>query len=226
MKVEMGCVEIYDDFITPDQAKLIIDTVENISTDKDIEIGFEDAVIGKGHKGGEIRSNQVFYLSTLASEPKESRLYRDALKSGKDSYFKDIENIQQLISNRLQTFVNDYTQRYEFPIMFDEGYTLLRYKGGQEYKGHSDYAPHLPRYLSALILLNPGDYEGGGTRFEHFGVTIKPDVPSLVLFPSNYAYTHTALPVIKGSKYAIVTWLGHPMDLDSMPPMYSGRMQQ
>jgi len=123
----------------------------------------------------------------------------------------------------MQLFVNKYTEKYEFPIMFDEGYTILRYKGGQEYKGHSDYAPHIPRYLSALILLNPSEYDGGGTYFEHFDVNIKPDKPSLVLFPSNYAYTHRAMPVIKGQKYAIVTWLGHPMDWDGMPPMYTGQ---
>jgi len=223
MKIEMGVVEIYDDFITEEQAKLIIKTVEDISNDDGINIGFEDAVIGKGHKGGNIRSNQVFYLSNLANEAHETRLYRDAIKDGKEKYFEDINNIQNLIANRMQMFVNEYTQKYEFPILFDEGYTILRYRGGQEYKGHSDYAPHIPRYLSALILLNPSDYEGGGTYFEHFDVNIKPDKPSLVLFPSNYAYTHRAMPVIKGSKYAIVTWLGHPMDWDGMPPMYTGK---
>jgi predicted 2-oxoglutarate/Fe(II)-dependent dioxygenase YbiX len=162
-------------------------------------------------------------LSNLANEAHETRLYRDAIKDGKEKYFEDINNIQNLIANRMQMFVNEYTQKYEFPILFDEGYTILRYRGGQEYKGHSDYAPHIPRYLSALILLNPSDYEGGGTYFEHFDVNIKPDKPSLVLFPSNYAYTHRAMPVIKGSKYAIVTWLGHPMDWDGMPPMYTGK---
>ena len=223
MQLEMGVVEIYDDFITEDQAKLIIETVENISNDDEISIGFEDAVIGKGHKGGNIRSNQVFYLSNLANEAHETRLYRDAIKNGKEKYFEDINNIQNLIANRMQLFVGKYTEKYEFPIMFDEGYTILRYKGGQEYKGHSDYAPHIPRYLSALILLNPSEYDGGGTYFEHFDVNIKPDKPSLVLFPSNYAYTHRAMPVIKGQKYAIVTWLGHPMDWDGMPPMYTGQ---
>ena len=55
---------------------------------------------------------------------------------------------------------------------------------------------------------------------EYFEENIKPEAPALVLFPSNYAYAHRAMPVIKGTKYAIVTWLGHPFDLDGMPPMY------
>ena len=72
-------------------------------------------------------------------------------------------------------FVGKYTDKYEFSIDFDEGFTLLRYKGGQEYKAHCDYAPHIPRHLSALILLNPTEYEGGGTYFEHFEENIKPE---------------------------------------------------
>jgi hypothetical protein len=222
MKIEMGVVEIYDDFLSEEQAKQIIESAEEIDSDDSFPMGFVDAHIGKGHKGGEIRSNQLFNITNYAHTNPQSREYREAVKSGKDNYFSDLKNMQSLIASGLQKYVGEYTQKYEFPIMFDEGYTLLRYKGGQEYKGHSDYAPHIPRYLSALILLNPQEYEGGGTYFEHFDVTIKPDKPSLVLFPSNYAYTHRAMPVISGTKYAIVTWLGHQIDFDGMPPMYTG----
>ena len=51
---------------------------------------------------------------------------------------------------------------------------------------------------------------------------IKPEKPALVLFPSNYAYTHRAMPVVEGTKYAVVTWLGHQMELDGMPDSYRG----
>ena len=94
-------------------------------------------------------------LSTSRSiilQIKNSRLYRESVKKGNEKYFNNISNVQELISSKLQEYVNDYTKKYEFPIMFDEGYTLLRYTGGQEYKAHCDYAPHMPRYLSALIL--------------------------------------------------------------------------
>ena len=222
MKRTMGCVEIYEDAITEDQAKKIIELTEKIDSDKDFELGYADATIGKGHKGGNVRSNMTFDITGAAFMPQESRLYRESVKNGKDQYFSDIRNIQDLINTVLTNHVNDYINRYEFPIQFDEGYAILRYKGGQEYKPHSDYAPHLPRYLSALILLNPQDYKGGGTYFIHFDENIKPEKPALVLFPSNYAYTHRAMPVVEGTKYAVVTWLGHQMELDGMPDSYRG----
>lgn len=219
----MGCVEIYEDFITEDQAQNIIKICEDIDQDPDFELGFNDANVGKGHKGGDIRSNKTFNITEYNFTPQESRLYRESVKDGKDKYFQNIGNIQDLISSKLQEYVNEYTKKYEFPIMFDEGYTLLRYQGGQEYKAHCDYAPHMPRYLSALILLNPTEYEGGGTYFVHFDENIKPEKPALVLFPSNYAYAHRAMPIISGTKYAIVTWLGHQIDTDGLPEFYLPR---
>lgn len=216
----MGCVEIYDDFLTEDQAKLIIETIDNIDKDQEVNISYEDAGIGKGHKGGDIRTNQLFPITKYATLPGEHRIIREAIKSGKDQHIVDLKNIQELIATKLQKYVNDYCSKYEINIHFDEGYTLLRYKGGQEYKAHCDYAPHNPRHLSALILLNPTEYKGGGTYFTHFDEMVKPDKPSLVLFPSQWAYAHQAMPVISGTKYAIVTWLGHQIDFDGLPPMY------
>ena len=219
MNKSMGVVEIYEDFFTGTQAEDIIKAAEAIDK-ANVDFGFEDATIGKGHKGGEVRSNLLMSLSAIAQYPNEGRSFREAIKNGTDNHIQDIKNICDLIQRRLQDYVNDYTKRYEFPILFDEGYQLLKYRGGQQYKGHSDYAPHIPRYLSALILLNPQEYEGGGTYFHHFDEMVKPEKPSLVLFPSNYAYAHQAMPVISGTKYAIVTWLGHPMEIEDMPPMY------
>jgi len=218
---KMGVVEIYDDFFTGTQAEDIIKAAEAIDK-AEIEFGFEDATIGKGHKGGDIRSNLLMHLNYIAQYPDEGRAYREAIKNECDNLIVDIKNIVQMLSQKLQSYVNEYTKKYEFPILFDEGFQLLKYGNGQQYKGHSDYAPHCPRYLSALILLNPQDYEGGGTYFHNFEEMIKPDKPALALFPSNYAYTHQAMPVIKGTKYAIVTWLGHPMEFTEMLPMYKG----
>ena len=223
MKRVMGCVEIYEDFITQDQADKIIEIAENIDKDESFELGFIDASVGKGHKGGDIRSNKTFNLTEYFLTPKESRLYRESIKNGNDKYFQDIKNVQDLLTTKLSDHVNEYTRKYGFPIMFDEGFTILRYQGGQEYKAHCDYAPHMPRHLSALILLNPSEYEGGGTYFIHFDENIKTEKPALVLFPSNYAYSHRAMPIISGTKYAIVTWLGHEIDFDGLPQYYLPR---
>jgi hypothetical protein len=215
-----GTIHIYDDFLTDVQAEEIIKTTEEIDNSK-LKMGYISAKVGKGHEGGNIRSNMTFNLTEHAFTDPSSREYREAVKADLDDYYLKCKQIQDLISKKLQEYVGLYCEEYEIPIHFDEGFTILRYQGGQEYKSHCDYAPHIPRYLSALILLNPQDYEGGGTYFEYFDENIKPDKPSLVLFPSNYAYAHRAMPVIKGTKYAIVTWLGHVLDWDGMPVMYT-----
>ena len=67
MKKVMGCVEIYEDFLTQDQADKIIEAVDKMDQDKDFIMGYEDAAIGKGHKGGDIRTTPHFqeYIQIL-----------------------------------------------------------------------------------------------------------------------------------------------------------------
>lgn len=217
----MGCVEVYENWLTEEQAKKIIHIAETIDKEPLVPHRFEQAGIGKFQEnGGDIRSNRLMPISNIAHTDQASGEFRTALQNGKQDLYLQMSNAQQLLADKLVASVNEYTKQYEFEIGFDEGLTLLKYESGQYYKPHCDYAPHNPRYLSALILLNPTEYEGGGTHFVHFDEEIKPETPSLVLFPSNYAYSHTALPVESGTKYALVTWLGHQIDFDGMPPMY------
>lgn len=217
----MGCVEVYENWLTEEQAKKIIHIAETIDKEPLVPHRFEQAGIGKNQEnGGDIRSNRLMPITNIAMVNQASGEFRTALQNGKQDLYLQMSNANQLLGDKLVESVNDYTKKYEFEIGFDEGLTLLKYESGQYYKPHCDYAPHNPRYLSALILLNPKEYEGGGTHFVHFDEEIKPDTPSLVLFPSNYAYAHTALPVESGTKYALVTWLGHMIDFDGMPPMY------
>jgi predicted 2-oxoglutarate/Fe(II)-dependent dioxygenase YbiX len=87
-----------------------------------------------------------------------------------------------------------------------EGITLLKYSQLQYYAPHYDTHPDAPRVLSAICYMND-DYEGGELEFINFNIKIKPEPGMLVLFPSNFAYTHTAHPVTSGFKYSLVTWL-------------------
>lgn len=87
----------------------------------------------------------------------------------------------------------------------DEGYNLLRYSVGGEYKEHVDHGKVNNRVVSGLIYLN-GDYIGGELYFPRFDLTIKPEVGMLVLFPSGYTHIHSSLPILSGTKYAVVTW--------------------
>lgn len=99
-----------------------------------------------------------------------------------------------------------YAEKHHIDELYHEGYNMLRYTGGQEYKAHADGTTADGRSVSAIVYLN-NEYEGGEVEFINFGVKIKPEPGMLLLFPSNYPYTHIAHPVTSGTKYAIVTWL-------------------
>jgi predicted 2-oxoglutarate/Fe(II)-dependent dioxygenase YbiX len=116
------------------------------------------------------------------------------------------QNIHNQMYMLLLAATVPYTEKHDVHQLWHEPYNMLRYRGGQEYKAHYDGGTETGRCVSAIVYLN-NDYEGGHVEFTNFGVKIKPEPGMLLLFPSNYAYTHIAHPVISGTKYAIVTWM-------------------
>lgn len=111
--------------------------------------------------------------------------------------------------------VNHYADQYSVSVIQDEGLTLLKYDQSEKYDYHADADWSMYRTVSGIIYLNPQDYEGGETHFKLFDLNVKPEKPALVLFPSNYAYIHAAMPVTSGTKYIFVTWM------NDMPPGFS-----
>ena len=60
--------------------------------------------------------------------------------------------------------------------------------------------------MSWVYYIND-DYTGGEIVFPRFGITYKPAKDELLIFPSTYVYNHSVLPVIEGTRYAVVSWL-------------------
>jgi hypothetical protein len=119
--------------------------------------------------------------------------------------FRKINNqFAELIHSSIQSYVDIF--EIDQQIYDVEPYSLLKYSGGQECKSHYDGPTETGRSVSAIVYLN-NDYTGGELEFPNFGIKIRPEPGMLVLFPSNYAYTHIAHPVETGTKYAVVTWL-------------------
>ena len=93
-------------------------------------------------------------------------------------------------------------------VTHDSGFELLRYREGERFGLHTDAILGRQegfRQLSALLYLND-NYTGGETYFPRQGLKFKATAGDLLLFPSNFCYPHESLPVVKGVKYAIVTW--------------------
>jgi len=118
-----------------------------------------------------------------------------------------LQNIHNQFYTMLLATTIPYADKFALQEgLWHEGYNMLKYSGGDHYKAHYDGCTSVGRVISAICYLND-DYEGGELEFVNFGITIKPKKSTLILFPSNYAYTHIAHPVTKGTKYALVTWL-------------------
>ncbi len=115
--------------------------------------------------------------------------------------------IDEKIFTEITCLVGDYSSRYDIGSLTDEGYTLLKYENGTHYKQHHDCGGlHKDRVVSILVYLND-NYEGGELEFPLFDFKYKPKAGDIVIFPSNYTFSHIAHPVTSGTKYAIVSWM-------------------
>jgi predicted 2-oxoglutarate/Fe(II)-dependent dioxygenase YbiX len=184
-----GCIDLFENaWPNPEET---ISTVEKEVQRVDSKIYWEKAgTIGDGvHQSA--RTNELLAVSHLANVANNSIC----------------QNIHNQFYTLLLASTNPYAVRYGInEPFFHEGYSLLKYANDQQYKAHYDGGTEIGRCVSALVYLN-ADFVGGELEFPHFGVKIAPQPGLLVLFPSNFAYKHIAHPVVKGTKYALVTWI-------------------
>lgn len=139
------------------------------------------------------------------------------------SYSIQLSDIEQLDNNakilyddfkiKLENCINIYKSLYNVPNMMpDYGddsrpmVTLLKYEIDNSVIFHSDTLGMDNRIGAALAYLND-DYEGGELEFKHFDIKITPPKNSLIMFPSNWPYTHRSNPIVSGKKYAIRCFL-------------------
>jgi len=184
-----GCIEIFEN-AWPDPAATIA-AVERECDNKDSGVHFQKATtIGQGQFQN-ARTNLDINVSVAAQITGNQTM-------------KDVHNQYYFM---LLAATLPYASRHNIESqLFHEHYSLLKYKKGQEYKTHYDGSAGSGRAISAICYLND-DYEGGEIEFPEFKVKIKPEAGMLILFPSNFAYKHTAYPVTSGTKYALVTWI-------------------
>ena len=182
-----GCIAIYKN-LWPN----VEETIDMVNTASSNESAYWEKaeIIGHGVKQ-DYRANKTMAVSKQANINNNLAL----------------QNIHNQFYTMLLSTSIPYAEKFGLvEDLWHEGYNMLKYEGGDEYKAHYDSNTHIGRVISAVCYLND-DYEGGELEFVNFGITIKPEKGTLLLFPSNYAYTHIAHPIRKGTKYALVTWL-------------------
>lgn len=185
-----GCIAIYEN-IWPD-AKDTINMVEKLcENNPQTGVYWQRAgTVGDGVYQN-ARTNKILSVSELAQVADSPTL----------------QAIHNQFYNLLMATTVPYANMFKIrEPFFHEGYNILKYSPGEEYKFHYDSGTAMGRVVSVLVYLN-SDYEGGELEFPHFGIKIKPQPGMMLIFPSNFAYGHIAHPVTSGTKYSFVTWL-------------------
>jgi hypothetical protein len=117
------------------------------------------------------------------------------------------QNIDDLIFQSVSKVITEYKKIHPlFNVEVDTGYQLLKYNEGQFYVQHTDSYTKQQRSLSCSFQLNE-DYDGGEFAFFDRDILIRSKKGSAIVFPSNFMYPHEIMPIIKGTRYSIITWL-------------------
>jgi Rps23 Pro-64 3,4-dihydroxylase Tpa1-like proline 4-hydroxylase len=100
----------------------------------------------------------------------------------------------------------DYKSEYNLSTSWHDCYGILKYGAGQNVVDHIDDSQTHHRRMSTVYYFND-DYTGGEVIFPRFDITYKPVANELLVFPSTYVYNHSVVPVVEGTRYAVVSWL-------------------
>lgn len=126
----------------------------------------------------------------------------DSHQTPKDSFFTSLSN---LFFTKFKPIYDDYNSYHQIFTKSQESYSILKYGIGQNFVNHIDDLDNT-RTVSMVYYMND-DYLGGEIVFPRFGLKHKPQADEMILFPSTYVYNHSVLPVIDGTRYAVVSWL-------------------
>lgn len=130
-----------------------------------------------------------------------------------DKVNSDVPEKDQELRRILNTVVNDLVQNYAKMYEINDlnplhAWLLMQYIKGDYFKVHKDDLPDVVRTVSVVVYLND-TYEGGEIEFPDFGVSFKPAVWDVLVFPSSFAYRHGVHPVSEGVRYSAVNWYTH-----------------
>lgn len=187
------CIYVYEDVF--DNGEKFISLIEEECSQDWGYLQWIRAEVGEGYIS-EIRTSMACELSPLnAANVTVERII--PIQEAWGEIFKGIDSC-----------IWDYRETNELELKIDEGYRVLKYGRGAEYRAHHDHGPGNSRVLSVVAFLND-NFTGGELVFPKFDITITPKAGSCVVFPSNFPYTHIAEPagVDDGTiKYSLVSW--------------------
>jgi hypothetical protein len=124
------------------------------------------------------------------------------------------------IVDTVEKGLEDYKIRFQMgltrvdPFRISQGFNIQRYKPSQAFHGY--HCERAGLYLSERILvwmiyLNDIT-DGGETEFFYQHHFERPEEGKLVIWPSDWTYTHRGIPSPTQTKYIITGWIDHFRD--------------
>jgi len=176
---------VLEDIISDKLCSDILNEYENSNEWKDTLIG------DKGDINKKIRNCTTVEISSNKVIEKNKNIR----KSLDDEVFK-------CTKKAIQKYNEKFKQAH---ISKDSGYQLLKYEKGGFYTQHIDSFTKIPRTISCSFTLN-NNFKGGEFSFFNNKITYSLKKGSVIMFPSNFLYPHSVLPITNGTRYSIVTW--------------------
>lgn len=178
-------IHVFDNIFSEDFCESIIDEYKNSDE-------WSRALVGHGVESSNIRNCDQISISDQSIIEKNHNIRK---------------NIDDTIYKHLVSGIEKYKEKHPLLIHeIDTGYQLLRYREGEFYSQHTDSFKQQQRSVSVSIQLNE-NYDGGEFAFFDREMMIRTKAGSIIVFPSNFMYPHEVMPVIRGTRYSIITWL-------------------
>jgi 2OG-Fe(II) oxygenase superfamily len=191
MRVEKPntCINVYRDVFTKEASEGFIKKLEKETKDEWSDLEWSNSSVGEGHVT-KVRTSLGCSLIKLFKPYDPTEL---------SEYF------HKNIFEKVEAVITDYIHEHLIHEGLHEPYSVLKYYENAEYHAHYDHFRDNRRVFS--VVANLGEPEDGGElEFPQMGVTVKPEVGSVIVFPSNFPYLHIAHPVKSGIKYSLVSW--------------------
>ena len=178
-------IHVYD---TDMNSSAFIRMLEDECSDEWSRLSWDEARTGKGTVSEYRSSKECLLLPIMSPNPTSPIM---------ETFSKDVLSV-------VERCVSDFIAYHSIHQAPHEGWRVLKYLPGGEYRTHHDHYPGNERTFSCVAYLsNSGT--GGELTFPYFNVSVPCETGRVVMFPSNFPYAHTAGPT-EGTKYSLVTW--------------------
>lgn len=118
---------------------------------------------------------------------------------------------EEKIYEAIKTVSKIYQDKFHYvPIMVDRGYVMSKLQAEEQYPAQVDNLlidqKLMDRQITVIFTLDD-KFNGGEIYFPVQKITLDPKPGSALIFPANFCYPYTHMPVLAGTKHIVRTWL-------------------